>query len=121
MQVPREDDESSADSAAEDYVQEKPPKSKKRKPKAALGDEEAPKRKRKKKVASPQPDVPLTQEEGSLFWFRRYIYSDCITERRLRVDQTIKDVLKNPKRAKKRTKQNEDVVCYHSVLWRFTF
>ncbi|PVG04446.1 hypothetical protein CPB86DRAFT_869109 [Serendipita vermifera] len=84
--------EESSESGAEDYVHEKSNKNKKRKPRTPVGEDGAPRRKRKKKAASPQPDVPLTQEE----------------ERRLKLDQSIKEILKPSKRARKRTKQNED-------------
>ncbi|KAG8812522.1 Transcription factor iws1 [Serendipita sp. 399] len=88
---PRQETVESSQSGGEDYVREKAKKSNKRKPRATTGDEEAPKRKRKK-AASPKPDVPLTEEEM----------------RKLRLDQSIKDVLKPSKRVKRRTKQNED-------------
>ena len=61
---------------SEDYVREKSAKTKKRRPRAppgengaagGAGEDGAPKKKRKKKAASPQPDVPLTQEEGD--WY----------------------------------------------------
>ncbi|KAG8833754.1 Transcription factor iws1 [Serendipita sp. 411] len=88
---PRQDPPESSDSGGEDYVREKAKKTNKRKPRATAGDEETPKRKRKK-ATSPNPDVPLTAEEM----------------RKMKLDQSIKEVLKPSKRVKRRTKQNED-------------
>jgi hypothetical protein len=58
--------EESSESGAEDYVREKSNKNRKRKPREPVGEDGAPRRKRKKKAVSPQPEVPLTQEEGKL-------------------------------------------------------
>lgn len=82
----------SSESGGEDYIRERRT-TKKRKPRAAVdGDDEAPKKKRKKKAASPKPEIELTEEQL----------------RKLELDKKIKDVLKPAKRAKKRTKANED-------------
>lgn len=69
--IRRQTAELSSAPESEDYVREKSAKTKKRRPRAPAGEtgaggaeDGAPKKKRKKKAASPQPDVPLTQEEG---------------------------------------------------------
>ncbi|KIM33382.1 hypothetical protein M408DRAFT_326111 [Serendipita vermifera MAFF 305830] len=77
----------------EDYIRAAPSPAKKRKPRATE-DGDAPKRKKKKKEKSnsPVPDIPLTAEEL----------------RKKKLDESIKDILKPAKRAKKRSKKNED-------------
>ena len=96
--------------------QDKHTKPKKRKAKAAEG--EGPPRKRKKRKPSPpqeEAEQPELSQEGTQEFScgpqYRAEYTVCLLlARRMRLDKQLKEVLKPAKRAKKRTKANEDDV-----------